>query len=187
MKKRLYISIAIGVVALAASLVGLQKCDSNPQVIYVDRLVRDTLWQSSDPITLQARTIVRESIVYASDSANAALQDSIASLLSHIQQQQMLLAEYGYMTAVADTTIRQKAVISIGGTRIESEYDQDITLAYDYYPVDEFKLITRNAPVIWIDTTAVPARIVQEDNSLPWWVNALLAVGGLILGVVVKQ
>lgn len=185
MKKRIYISAAIAAAALIASFFGLSKCEDD-HVVYVDREKVVEVALPPDTVYLPARTVTRVATVYASDSANEALRDSVARLVATIRAQQQQLYELAYMTATVDTTLRQKAVVSIGGARIESEYTEDLTLAYDYYPIDEFKVVRRKDPVIFIDSTAVPTQVVTEGGA-PWWIDALIALAGVVAGFLAGQ
>lgn len=186
MKKRIIISSIVGLVALAAAFFGLQKCESDPTVIYRDQVRTVEVQLPGDTLRMPGRIVVRENIVYPSDSANRALQDSIARLYDELQSAQYALYEYAWLIAQIDTAMAREAVVRLGDRETRVPYTDSLSIAYEYAPVNRFRIERHSSPIIAIDSTQIAEELVVS-NGMPWWVNAIVAVGGMVLGVLVNS
>jgi hypothetical protein len=135
---------------------------------------------------MPGRIVIRENVVYPTDAANPALQDSIARLLQDLQDAQMALYEYAWLVAEMDTAIAREAVVRLGERETRVPYTDSLFIAYEYAPVNRFRIERHSSPIIALDSTQVAQELVVS-NGMPWWVNAIIGVGGMVLGVLVNS
>jgi hypothetical protein len=147
----------------------------------VTRTLHDTLLMPGQTVRLPGRTVTIERIV-PPDSMRDAYEAELALARAQYADAMMRLSYYESLSAVADTTMpREMVLVRSSGERVAVCYDDELTLEYQYPPVNQF--------VIRTDTVRIdlPEEIVTVQAGLPWWAEVLIGLAGAAGGALLAK